>query len=905
MAPESEFLTGPIQDTIETTAFTFRGTDDQTAEEDIQFECRLLEIELTEAPEPIAPWDPIPLEEQWTSCASPWSVPLMEEGLFRFELRAIDRAGNVEETPTIVNFSGNDESPPQTIIVEKPALVSPNRSATFTFTAVDNQSPAMFMEYECRLDSRDPDMWMECFNPAVYGNLTSGTHTFEVRALDVAEMMDPTPARHTWTVGSPANSDAANVSLTAVADAMVDQVNPADNFLFESELEVKSDATGDALAVPPEPVVGQNGARARPLQPADRRLAVPAREGDAQAVHDLGRDRAHARGDPAGGHLEGEHGHLGQPAGRRRRRLARDFERARLRLLGRHRPGRADAGAARRRPAGPAEPRLPDPRRARVGLGAPGLAGVREPRAAAGSAGADAADPRAHLREGSGACASGAAHADGRDRGHVRRDAAGEHEARNDLHNCVGEGLVAGADDIVIDLNGHTVDGPDYLLGNVVNGQEEGFPAGIRVSGKKNVLVTSSKPGGAVQQFGYGVLMTSGTIHSTVENLTVSRNAMSGVELFDADDGRNGNTVRNNTIHSNELGVSLLAGTSAARVLNNDIFGSLGEAVLIEFSDSNWFENNRMVGIPLDPNLDSDGGVLIRGSAGNTIKGGEIRDTGDAGVGIDQGANDNTVQDVVMYRNGDAGVIVHDSDGTKVINIVAHQESDGGVVLNNANNTLVKDSDLRFNPSGVEHNNSNDVTIEGNDGSDSLQTGFEIGNGLNIKVLNNVANRTGGAGIGVEGGAFDPITLGPIGGALIQGNTTNENSESGISVADGGHTIRANKAYHNAGHGIVAGEAPEAPGEPASGTNIDGGGNQAAGNGAPEADPGNPQQPPPPDFEQCIGVDCTTGDVPPRVGHTDTVPPNTIITKAPTTRPGSCRRPSSSPRPTTVRRSQP
>ena len=61
--------------------------------------------------------------------------------------------------------------------------------------------------------------------------------------------------------------------------------------------------------------------------------------------------------------------------------------------------------------------------------------------------------------------------------------------------------------------------------------------------------------------------MTSGTIHSTVENLTVARNAMSGVELFDADDGRNGNTVQNNRIHSNELGVSLLAGTTAAKVI--------------------------------------------------------------------------------------------------------------------------------------------------------------------------------------------------------------------------------------------------------------------------------------------------------------------------------------------------
>ena len=96
--------------------------------------------------------------------------------------------------------------------------------------------------------------------------------------------------------------------------------------------------------------------------------------------------------------------------------------------------------------------------------------------------------------------------------------------------------------------------------------------------------------------------------------------------------------------------------------------------------------------------------------------------------------------------------------------------------------------------------------------------------------------------------------------------------------------MRANKAYHNSGHGIVAGETnePTPPGElPQPGRNIDGGGNMAAGNGASPADPGNPQEPPPPDFEQCLGVVCVTGEVPPRVGHTDTEPPQTIITKEP------------------------
>ena len=355
--------------------------------------------------------------------------------------------------------------------------------------------------------------------------------------------------------------------------------------------------------------------------------------------------------------------------------------------------------------------------------------------------------------------------------------------------------------------------------------------------------------------------------------------------------------------------MSILAGTTAAKVIGNTMRGNLGEQLFIENSDGNLVENNFILGVPINPNLDSDGGVLIRASADNIIRGGEIRDTGDAGIVIDTAANNNTVENVVMYRNGDAGVIVYDSTGTTMSGITAHQESDGGVVLTNAHGSKILDSDLRFNPSGVEHNDSNDVLIQGNDASDSLATGIEVGNGLNILVINNLANRTGGSGIGVEGAAFDPVTGAVLGGAIIEGNTTNENGEAGISVTEGGHTITANKAYHNADHGIVAADSnePTPPTElPAAGRNIDGGGNMAAGNGTTPADPGNPQEPPPLDFEQCIGVVCTAGQVPLREGHADLEPPNTRITQASgPDRPGGRPRPSSSRRPTTGRRSRP
>ncbi len=137
-------------------------------------------------------------------------------------------------------------------------------------------------------------------------------------------------------------------------------------------------------------------------------------------------------------------------------------------------------------------------------------------------------------------------------------------------------------------------------------------------------------------------------------------------------------------------------------------------------------------------------------------------------------------------------MIIGDSDRTKVIEITSHQQSDGGVVLNNAHDTEVRDSDLRFNPSGVEAGNTNRLIVYNNNASDSLQTGLEIGEGVGIRILDNVVHRAGGAGIGMEGGAFNALGL-PVGGALIQNNRTDQNGESGILVADAGHTVRGQR----------------------------------------------------------------------------------------------------------------
>src|ERR687896_649245 len=264
--PDTVYLTGPIQDTPETVQYRFTGSDNQTATEDLNYECRVLEIDLVEEPEILAPWDPVPPEEQWLGCTSPFQGLVLEEGGAEFQVRAVDRADNTDPTPAIHAIPLADE-PPDTIIEEGPPATSPSRNATFTFSARERHvapgeplAPELkFAEFECRLDSRDPELWLECFNPAIFNNLTSGVHTLEVRAAsESVDSPDPTPARYTWTVGQLQSCDAKNITLTAVAHGWGDQVNSHEKFLFETQLTGAPGAPRRPAARPAEPVIGEN-----------------------------------------------------------------------------------------------------------------------------------------------------------------------------------------------------------------------------------------------------------------------------------------------------------------------------------------------------------------------------------------------------------------------------------------------------------------------------------------------------------------------------------------------------------------------------------------------------------------------------------------------------------------------
>ncbi|RMF40153.1 MAG: LamG domain-containing protein, partial [Anaerolineae bacterium] len=168
IAPDTTLLSTPTDPTASTAVtFTFN-SDDPAA----MFECQLD-------------------GGSFAPCDSPQTYTGLLDGLHTFDVRAMDLAGNVDPTPAVYTWTV-DSLVPDTILLSTPP--DPTASTTVTFTFGSDDPAATF---ECQLDGGG---FAACVSPQAYAGLLDGLHTFEVRAMDLAGNLDPTPAVYTWTV---------------------------------------------------------------------------------------------------------------------------------------------------------------------------------------------------------------------------------------------------------------------------------------------------------------------------------------------------------------------------------------------------------------------------------------------------------------------------------------------------------------------------------------------------------------------------------------------------------------------------------------------------------------------------------------------------------------------------------
>jgi hypothetical protein len=87
---------------------------------------------------------------------------------------------------------GADNNPPETTITKAPDRKSKRTKAKFEFESSENGST-----FQCALDKDD---FAKCKSPQRYKRLEPGKHKFQVRAIDAAANVDPTPAKFKFKV---------------------------------------------------------------------------------------------------------------------------------------------------------------------------------------------------------------------------------------------------------------------------------------------------------------------------------------------------------------------------------------------------------------------------------------------------------------------------------------------------------------------------------------------------------------------------------------------------------------------------------------------------------------------------------------------------------------------------------
>lgn len=85
-----------------------------------------------------------------------------------------------------------DTTPPETQLLSRPDSPSSQTSPQFSFGASEEG-----VSYQCSLGSA---AFAACSNPLTLTGLAEGRYTLQVRAVDSAGNVDPTPASHTWDV---------------------------------------------------------------------------------------------------------------------------------------------------------------------------------------------------------------------------------------------------------------------------------------------------------------------------------------------------------------------------------------------------------------------------------------------------------------------------------------------------------------------------------------------------------------------------------------------------------------------------------------------------------------------------------------------------------------------------------
>jgi parallel beta-helix repeat protein len=309
----------------------------------------------------------------------------------------------------------------------------------------------------------------------------------------------------------------------------------------------------------------------------------------------------------------------------------------------------------------------------------------------------------------------------------------------SDLTDCPGNGIVIGADNIELDLNGHTIDGDgvlgctdeyacDYGVDNtaghsgveIEDGSIQEFATAIFVLGANDNRVSGVSSSHNV----LGGLLMIGSTGSRIERNSISGNGLTtdqaGLIVFDSSDLR---IERNSVVRNGDIGMFLI-GISDSRVRRNSVSSNPEAGVILdgtgnELSRNRAFENGDNLVLAGDDNVvtrnEADDalvgfGILVDGGDRNLVKGNDVDGAAQDGIRVTAfdpdttgPAVDNVIRDNEVEHAQLDGILVDETaPGSLVERNVASDAGDDGIDVEASATTLARNTAKRNGDFGIE-----------------------------------------------------------------------------------------------------------------------------------------------------------------------------------------------------------
>jgi len=344
----------------------------------------------------------------------------------------------------------------------------------------------------------------------------------------------------------------------------------------------------------------------------------------------------------------------------------------------------------------------------------------------------------------------------------------------SDLTKCTGPGIRIGADNITLDLNGHTISGRG-----------------------KGVGVNNTA--------GYdGVTIEDGSIHNFMESVAIvgaSDNHLRGLSLSD----------------NRHVGI-YVQDSSAIQIEQNSVVDIRFAGIFLGRSHDISVEGNAV--------SHSGGGVVAQASDHIAIEGNVVQDNPGWGIVLQESTESHVGANTTSHN--EAGVALDAADANQVSSNLVSYNDDGIIVLGNAN--TITDNQV-FDASGCKKSCGYGISLEGgagnliarNDVRRTLSDGIRIDAFVpEVPTVDNVVRDNLVTDATVDGLSIGTDGQGTVSGTLIEGNAATGSGDDGFDIRRPVATLTANTANDNFDLGIEA-----VPGV------VDGGGNTASGNGNP------------------------------------------------------------------------